>query len=135
MPAVRLFPPDRFFDRAVWSAITRASSCRGIWLVAHAWIVSIALVGVAAWSQNPALWGLAVIFVGGRQLGLALLMHDAAHCALHPNRTINNFLGQWLTGPALGSDLIASRSYHLQHLSEVHPSALHSLLRLPFSLF
>src|SRR3546814_21134027 len=76
MPAVRLFPPDRFFDRAVWSAITRASSWRGIWLVAHAWIVSIALVGVAAWSQNPALWGLAVIFVGGRQPGLAILMQD-----------------------------------------------------------
>src|SRR3546814_882067 len=70
MSAVRLFPPDRFFDRAEWSAITRASSWRGIWLVAHAWIVSFALIGVAAWSQNPALWLIAVIFVGGRQLGL-----------------------------------------------------------------
>ena len=78
MAAVRLFPPDRFFDRAQWSAITRASSWRGIWLVAHAWIVSIALVGLAAWSQNPALWLIAVIFVGGRQLGLAILMHDAS---------------------------------------------------------
>src|SRR3546814_12890709 len=66
--AVRLFPPDRFFDRAEWSAITRASSWRGIWLVAHTWIVSFALIGVAAWSPNPALWLIAVIFVGGRQL-------------------------------------------------------------------
>ena len=115
MPAVRLFPPDRFFDRAEWSAITRASSWRGIWLVAHAWIVSIALVGLAAWSQNPAAWLLAIVFVGGRQLGLAILMHDAAHGALHPNRKINNFLGQWLTGAAVGSDLIAYRTYHLQH--------------------
>lgn len=115
MPAVRLLPPTRFFDRAEWCAITTASRWRGIWLVAHAWIVSIALVGLAAWSQNPVAWLLAVMFVGGRQLGLAILMHDAAHGALHPNRKINNFLGQWLTGAAVGSDLIAYRTYHLQH--------------------
>src|SRR3546814_800044 len=115
MPAVRLLPPDRFFDRAQWSALTRASSWRGIWLVAHAWIVSFTLVGLAAWSQNPAAWLLAIVFLGGRQLGFAILMHDAAHGALHPNRKLNNFLGQWLTGAAVGSDLIAYRTYHLQH--------------------
>src|SRR3546814_4689394 len=98
MPAVRLLPPDRFFDRATWSALTRASPWRGVWLVAHAWIVSLALVGLATWTQNPAAWLLAIVFLGGRQLGLAILMHDAAHGALHPNRKINNFLGQWLTG-------------------------------------
>jgi fatty acid desaturase len=115
MPAVRLFPPDRFFDRSEWAAITRPSRWRGAWLVAHAWIVSIALVGIAAWSQNPLAWLVAVAFIGGRQLGLAILMHDAAHGALHPNRRVNNFLGQWLTGAAVGSDLIAYRTYHLQH--------------------
>src|SRR3546814_6302508 len=103
-----LFPPDRFFDRAEWSAITRASSWRGIWLVAHAWIVSFALIGVAAWSQNPALWLIAVIFVGGRQLGLAILMHDAAHGALHPNRKIR---------------------------SEEHTSELQSLMRISYAVF
>src|SRR3546814_19134211 len=91
MPAVRLLPPDRFFDRSEWAAITRASPWRGIWLVAHAWIVTAVLLGVAAWSQNPLVWLLAVIFVGGRQLGLAILMHDAAHGERHPNRKINNF--------------------------------------------
>ncbi|WP_428682819.1 fatty acid desaturase family protein [Sphingopyxis sp.] len=115
MPAVRLLPPDRFFDRAEWSAITSASAWRGIWLVAHAWIVSIAAVGLAAWSGNPAAWLLAITLVGGRQLGLAILMHEAAHGLLHPNRKMNNFLGQWLTGAAVGSDLIAYRTYHLQH--------------------
>lgn len=115
MPAVRLLPPDRFFDRAEWSAITTASRWRGLWLVAHGWIVSIAAVGLAAWSGNPLAWLLAVIVVGGRQLGFAILMHDAAHGLLHPNRKVNNFLGQWLTGAAVGSDLIAYRTYHLQH--------------------
>src|SRR3546814_1913374 len=88
MPAVRLLPPDRFFDRATWSALTRASPWRCVWLVAHSWIVSLALVGLATWTQNPAAWLLAIVFLGGRQLGLAILMHDAAHGALHPNRKI-----------------------------------------------
>lgn len=115
MPAVRLLPPDRFFDRAQWAAITTASRSRGPWLVAHGWIVSIAAVGLAAWSHNPVAWLLAIILVGGRQLGLSILMHEAAHGLLHPNRKMNNFLGQWLTGAATGSDLIAYRTYHLQH--------------------
>ena len=115
MPAVRLLPPDRFFDRAEWAAITAPSRWRGPWLVAHAWIVSIAAVGLAAWSGHPLAWLLAVIIVGGRQLGLAILMHEAAHGLLHPGRKVNNFLGQWFTGAAIGSDLIAYRTYHLQH--------------------
>ena len=115
MPAVRLLPPDRFFDRQQWAAITKPSAWYGIWLVAHGWIVSVAAIGLAAWSGNPLAWLLAIIIVGGRQLGFAILMHDAAHGALHPDRKINNFLGQWLTGAAVGSDLIAYRTYHLQH--------------------
>ncbi|MBL0768007.1 fatty acid desaturase family protein [Sphingopyxis sp. DHUNG17] len=115
MPAVRLLPPDRFFDRQQWAALTRASPWRGVWLVAHAWIVTVALIGVATWLRHPIAWLAAIIFVGGRQLGLAILMHDAAHGALHPDRKLNNFLGQWLTGAAVGSDLIAYRTYHLQH--------------------
>ena len=115
MPAVRLLPPTQFFDRDQWSAITRVSPWRGIWLVAHGWIVSIAVLSVAAYLANPIGWLAAIILVGGRQLGFAILMHDAAHGALHPNRKINNFLGDWLTGAAVGSDLIAYRTYHLQH--------------------
>lgn len=115
MSAVRLLPPDHFFDRAAWSALVSASRWRGLWLVAHAWIVSFGAIGLAIWTQSPLAWLVAIILVGGRQLGLAILMHEAAHGALHPVRKVNNFLGQWLTGAAVGSDLIAYRTYHLQH--------------------
>lgn len=115
MPAVRLLPPDRFFDRDAWKAITTPSAWRGLWLVAHCWIVTISLMGVAAWLANPIAWIIAIAFLGGRQLGFAILMHDAAHGALHPNRKVNNFVGQWLTGALVGSDLLAYRTYHLQH--------------------
>jgi fatty acid desaturase len=48
-------------------------------------------------------------------LGLSILMHDGAHGLLHPDRKINNWLGQWPTGAATGSDMFAYRAYHLTH--------------------
>lgn len=114
-------------------------------LVAHAWIVAGAAAGLAAWSGHWLAWIAAIIVIGGRQLGLAILMHEAAHGLLSPNRRINNFLGQWATGAAVGSDLIAYRTYHLQHhkftqqaedpdlaLSKPFPTTRNSLMRKVF---
>jgi fatty acid desaturase len=42
-------------------------------------------------------------------------MHDGAHGLLHPDRRFNNWLGEWPTGAAVGSDLKSYRAYHLTH--------------------
>ena len=115
MPAVKAANPRQIFAPEDWKAITAVSGARGIWLVAHCWLVVFGVIGLATWWGNPLGWLLAVVLVGGRQLGLAILMHDAAHGLLHPNRKVNNFLGQWLTGAAAGTDLQAYRTYHLTH--------------------
>jgi fatty acid desaturase len=54
---------------------------------------------------------LAVAIIGARQLGLAILMHDAAHGALHPNLKVNDWVGNYLTT----GDLKPYRPYHLGH--------------------
>src|SRR5690606_35357013 len=41
----------------------------------------------------------------------AILMHDAAHGALHPNLKVNDFLGEYLTP----GGLVQYRTYHLGH--------------------
>jgi fatty acid desaturase len=121
MPAVRTLRADTLFAPDQWAAITRVSPWRGVWLVLHAWAVVALTAVISAWAwQGHWLAGLAVTplaiaIIGGRQLGLAILMHDAAHGLLHPNRRVNNLLGQWLTGAAVGSDLAAYRTYHLRH--------------------
>jgi fatty acid desaturase len=115
MPAVARIDPKTVFTQQEWSRLTSRSSWRGMWLVAHAWgtiAVSIALVTV--W-PNPLTWLLAVVIVGTRQLGLAILMHEAAHGGLHSNKMINEFVGQWLCAVPVGADLASYRSYHLQH--------------------
>jgi fatty acid desaturase len=121
MPAVKAANPREIFAPVDWAAITRLSPWRGVWLAVHAWMIVTITAGGTAWLwQQNWLAGLAaapvaILILGGRQLGLAILMHDGAHGLLHPNRKANNFLGQWITGAATGSDLYAYRAYHLTH--------------------
>ena len=120
MPLVKAAKPKDIFAPDEWAAITHVSPWRGLWLTVHAWLI----VFGAAWG-TALLWEwnflagliaapIAIAIIGGRQLGLSILMHDAAHGHLHPNRKLNNFLGQF-TGAATGSDLHAYRAYHLTH--------------------
>ena len=115
MPIVARVDPKVIFSVEEWSRLTSRSSLRGMLLVAHAWGMIIAAVALVTLWPNPATWLLAVLIVGTRQLGLAILMHEAAHGGLHTNKTINEFVGQWLCAVPVGADLAAYRSYHLQH--------------------
>jgi fatty acid desaturase len=60
---------------------------------------------------------LAVVVIGSRQLGLMVLMHEAAHWLLAPGARANNRLGSWLCAfPVWGEDLKAyRRRHHLHH--------------------
>lgn len=115
MPAVKAANPSEIFSREDWKRLTAVSRWKGLMLVAHAWVVIFAAAWAAAWSGQYWAWVLAVIVIGGRQLGLAILMHDAAHGLTHPDRKTNNFVGQWLAGVPVGTDLHAYRTYHLTH--------------------
>lgn len=121
MPAVKAANPREIFAKEDWVSITGLSRWRGIWLVVHGWAVVALTAFGGAWLWNWHWWaGLAatpfiLAILGGRQLGLAILMHDGAHGLLHPDRKLNNWLGQWPSGAATGSDLHAYRAYHLTH--------------------
>ncbi len=122
MAQVKAARPLELFERAEWAALTKVSPWRGAWLVAHCWGgIALAISGALwAWDAAGPLIGVlavlaAIVLVGGRQLGLAILMHDAAHGLLDPDRRRNNGMGQWLTGAPVGSDLKAYRAYHLTH--------------------
>src|SRR3954469_6237364 len=115
MPIVARVDPKNIFTPAEWSLLTSRSSLRGMWLVAHAWgTIAAAITLVALW-PNPLTWLIAVMVVGARQLGLAILMHEAAHGGIHTNKAINEWVGQWLCAVPVGADLASYRSYHLQN--------------------
>lgn len=87
----------------------------GFWLILHCWaVIAFALAIFAIW-PNVATFLLAVILIGSRQLGLAILMHEAAHSAMFKTRSLNEFVGEWLCGRPVLADMFEYRTYHLKH--------------------
>ncbi len=91
------------------------SDVAGALLVMHAWALIAASMVLFAWWPNPFTFLLGVMVIGGRQLGLAILMHDAAHGLLFANRRLNDGLATWLCAWPVFTSLALYRPYHLQH--------------------
>jgi fatty acid desaturase len=87
----------------------------GVWLVFHCWAVIAAALALYAWAPNPLTFILAMMVIGSRQLGCAILMHEAAHRALFKNGRLNELAGEWLVGWPVLADLYEYRRYHLMH--------------------
>jgi fatty acid desaturase len=113
MPAAPRVDWRDYFTPEEWAGLNARSSWRGLAMVAHAWTVILAAVGLGVWI--PWTLPLGVMIIGTRQLGLAILMHEAAHGALHPNEAVNDWVGQWLCAAPVGAKLNAYRPYHLSH--------------------
>lgn len=87
----------------------------GAALVLHAWVVIAAAMALFALWPNPLTLVVAIMIIGGRQLGLAILMHDAAHGLLFRRKAVNDRVAQWLCAFPVGTDLHLYRPYHLKH--------------------
>ena len=95
--------------------LRRRSDVVGMLLVLHAWLVIAACMLVFARWPNPFTWLVCSALIGGRQLGLSILMHDAAHRVLMRHAGLNDFAGHWLCGGAVGAHMYDYRPYHLSH--------------------
>ncbi len=109
MSAAARVKPEDFFTPEEWASVSARSSWKGIAVVVHCWaVIGLAMVVGVMW---PITIPLAVMVIGNRQLGLNILMHDAAHALLHENRKVNDFIAYWFCAP----ELFIYRPYHLQH--------------------
>src|SRR3954470_8108492 len=91
------------------------SNVVGALLVLHAWGLIFGSMALFAVFPNPVTFVLAVMVIGARQLGLAILMHDAAHGLLFANRRLNEWAGTWLCASPVFTSLTLYRPYHLTH--------------------
>jgi fatty acid desaturase len=112
---VARFDPSNDFTPAEMAAVRQRSDATGLLCALHAWLTIAACMVLYALWPNPLTFVFAVVVIGGRQLGLAILMHDAAHGVLTRTRAINEFVGQWIVGYPVGADMISYRHYHLKH--------------------
>src|SRR5689334_22358065 len=93
---VQRFDPTKVFSLEEMASLRERSDITGTLCVLHAWVVIGAAMAFYAIWPNPLTFVTAVVVIGSRQLGLAILMHDAAHGVLMKTRWWNEWAGQWL---------------------------------------
>lgn len=108
-------PARELISRDELVALRERVEWKGIALIAHAWTVILGSIALVAIFPNPLTYIVAVLLIGSRQLGLAILMHDGAHGCLSRNEKRNLFLSQWFCAYPVLAETLAYRRYHLTH--------------------
>lgn len=97
---------------------TTASNARGALSVLVTWsTIAFAFVVLAYFPRNPLAWVVSLVLLGGRQLALAILMHECAHQSLFATQKLNEFVGQWLCAAPVWQRLGDYRGHHIKHHS------------------
>ncbi|MBC8271560.1 MAG: fatty acid desaturase family protein [Gammaproteobacteria bacterium] len=95
--------------------LTARSDAQGLIQVAYNWTLITAIFLAVSYWQNPLSWLLGVLLLGGRQLGLAILMHEAGHGTLFQRPGLNRLIGQWFCAFPILSSLEAYATSHRGH--------------------
>lgn len=112
---------SELFTRDEIKMLTAHSDLRGFWAVGSTWAVIAAAFVLLAWAKT---WPLAaaiptfivgLCIIAGRQLCLAILMHDAAHGTLFRTRWLNQVFADWVCARPIWNDLRKYRAHHLVH--------------------
>jgi fatty acid desaturase len=91
------------------------SDLAGWRMLAFNWGLILLCFALVMWRANPLTVALALLVLGGRQLGLGILMHEAAHRSLFRTAALNEWVGQWLCAAPMFVELAIYRRYHMTH--------------------
>jgi fatty acid desaturase len=104
-------------------------------MVASNWLLVFTAMGLVVWWPNPLTVIVALFVIGARQLGMAIIMHEAAHRSLFRRRVLNDWVGNWLAAYPVWLDVQPYRTYHLQHHSKTWTAEDPDIaLALPFPI-
>jgi fatty acid desaturase len=99
----------------VLRALSAIDSARGIRAIGAEWLGIICAVGLCHLWFHPALYVLAVMFIGARQHALTVIGHDATHYRLLSNRTINDWVGNLFCLWPVCISVEGFRKFHVPH--------------------
>ncbi len=106
---------SEFFTKDEIAQLTARSDAHGWSALLLTWGVIAAVLAVLARWPHPLVWVAALVILGGRQLSLAIMMHDAAHGTLFKSRWCNDVLADYACGSAVGIDIARYRQHHVAH--------------------
>lgn len=114
-PGGRALDIRDYLDAGELATLCRRSDLRAWLLVAGNWASSAAVLAPLALAPGPLTFLLALLLLPGRQLGLAVLMHEAGHGTLFERRGLNRWVGQWLCALPVFNDLPSYAAGHREH--------------------
>jgi fatty acid desaturase len=102
-------------DPATLRSLSRLDPLRALSDLAFEWAAIAAAVWICEAYWHPALYALAVVWIGARQHALAIMAHDGAHALILPRRAWNDAVTQLLMAWPVGMSLPAYRRMHRLH--------------------
>jgi len=121
--SIRRRKVTEIFSRDEIRMLTERSDIMGFAAVGFTWGVIALCFGAMAWAEGQSLmvaipvFLIAIALLAGRQLALAILMHDASHGTLFKRRWLNEVLVDWTCARPIWNDLKKYRTHHLMHHS------------------
>jgi fatty acid desaturase len=109
------------FTREEIRALTERSNLRGFIAVGFTWGVIVATLASMAWAAGMPLhvsvpvFAVGLVILGGRQLALAILMHEASHGTLFRSKWLNDVLADWACARPIWNDVQKYRAHHFVH--------------------
>lgn len=95
--------------------LRRIPSVRNALTVVLLYGQNIAILAVAARLAHPLAWLVAFLMMGRMHAQFLSLMHEAAHRLLFANKSVNDFVGNWLLGYPVLTSTQAYRRVHMAH--------------------
>ena len=107
--------PNEILSSSEISYLKKKNSLMGACLILHAWLIIFGSLYVYTLFPNLFTLLTAILIISGRQLGLAILMHEGAHGLLTNKIKLNNLMSQFFCAFPMGVDTYDYRHYHLRH--------------------
>lgn len=106
---------NELFTKDEIKRITERSNWRSAVAIFNCWLTIFAMLAMVYYLPNIFTIVIALIIIGGRQLCLAITMHEASHRTLFTSSKWNDHIGQWLASWPIFQDVYMYREHHLRH--------------------
>lgn len=108
-----------FFSREELQELCQRSNPHAWFAFVVSWGIIVFALGLVAFWPNPVTVLMAMLLLGGRQLGLAVLMHECGHGSLFETRALNQFVGKWLAAAPVFYRIDDYMDNHLKHHAKI----------------
>ena len=103
------------FSKEEIAELRKHSDWRGWLMLLTDYGMIAAAMAIVLWFPSVFSVAFALLVIGTRQLGLAVVLHEAAHRTLFNNRKLNDWAGNWLAAYPIYISVDMYRPHHLDH--------------------